>query len=273
MFNNLIESDTHITELKRRGSFMFGTILAYALLLAAASVGSIFAYDAHLDSQNLEMTALVTMLPTTAAPPKNQPARRANERPRASSIADATAQVPMRTMSQTDVTDMRRTPKDVGIVGNGVAPMLPNTTIGDRNIDVGGHGTSPFTESGPVGPVAGTGSGIELTIEPPPDVPKVESKPPKNFVKSLGVIESKITYKAIPPYPELAKRAHVSGSVTVQILLDEQGHVLSAQATNGNPLLRGAAEKAAYQTRFSPTLLSNQPVKVSGVITFNFILQ
>ncbi|MBD0328016.1 MAG: TonB family protein [Pyrinomonadaceae bacterium] len=70
----------------------------------------------------------------------------------------------------------------------------------------------------------------------------------------------------------MAKRTRVSGPVTVQILLDEQGRVVSARATNGHPLLRAAAERAAYQTRFSPTLLSNQPVKVSGVITFNFVL-
>jgi TonB family protein len=99
------------------------------------------------------------------------------------------------------------------------------------------------------------------------------TKPPKPSLVSLGVIESKVTHKAVPPYPELAKRARASGPVTVQILLDEQGRVVSARATNGHPLLRAAAEQAAYQTRFSPTLLSNQPVKVSGIITFNFVLQ
>jgi len=40
---------------------------------------------------------------------------------------------------------------------------------------------------------------------------------------------------------------------------------------SGHPLLRGAAEQAARGARFSPTLLSGQPVKVSGVITYNFV--
>jgi protein TonB len=61
--------------------------------------------------------------------------------------------------------------------------------------------------------------------------------------------------------------------VTVQITVDEGGRVVSASAVSGHPLLRAAAEGAARQARFSPTLLSGQPVKVTGVITYNFVLQ
>jgi hypothetical protein len=35
-------------------------------------------------------------------------------------------------------------------------------------------------------------------------------------------------------------------------------------------MLREAAQKAALQARFRPTLLSDQPVKVSGVINYDF---
>jgi len=40
---------------------------------------------------------------------------------------------------------------------------------------------------------------------------------------------------------------------------------------SGHPLLRAAAVAAARGARFSPTKLSGQPVKVSGVITYNFV--
>jgi len=40
---------------------------------------------------------------------------------------------------------------------------------------------------------------------------------------------------------------------------------------NGHPLLQNAAERAARSARFSPTLLGGQPVKVSGVIVYNFV--
>jgi protein TonB len=59
----------------------------------------------------------------------------------------------------------------------------------------------------------------------------------------------------------------------VQILIDEQGRVISAKATSGNPLLQGAAVQAAYRALFTPTILSGKPVKVTGSITYNFVLR
>ena len=67
--------------------------------------------------------------------------------------------------------------------------------------------------------------------------------------------------------------AHVSGTVNVQILIDEKGKVIAAHAVNGNPLLSGEAVRAAYLARFSPTIVGDTPVKVSGVINYNFVLQ
>ena len=58
----------------------------------------------------------------------------------------------------------------------------------------------------------------------------------------------------------------------MQIVVDETGKVLAATAVGGHPLLQKAAVTAARQERFSPTLLSGQPVKVSGVVTYNFVL-
>jgi TonB family protein len=252
-------------------------VLVYALLLAAAGVGSIYAYEAHVENQNLELTALVTMVPLTAETQRNVPERAASRQPRAAANTDSNARTPMRTINQGDVTDMRKPPTEVGVTGNNVPPMLPGAEIGPRNIDVGGFNDSrnPNGNGGGTAPSGGNrGGGGGIIEDTPPEMTRVESRPPKpRAVQSLGVIESKVIRKAVPPYPELARRARASGAVTVQILLDEQGKVVSARATNGHPLLRAAAEQAAYQTKFSPTLLSNQPVKVSGIITFNFILQ
>ena len=76
-----------------------------------------------------------------------------------------------------------------------------------------------------------------------------------------------------PMYPAMAKQVHAQGSVNVQILVDELGKVISAQAVSGNPLLTLAAKEAAMRARFTPTLLNGQAVKVQGVITYNFVLQ
>jgi protein TonB len=75
-----------------------------------------------------------------------------------------------------------------------------------------------------------------------------------------------------PIYPKLALQIGLAGTVTVQVLIDETGRVVSAKGT-GHPLLVPEAEKAARQARFSPTVISETPVKVSGVITYNFVKQ
>ena len=70
----------------------------------------------------------------------------------------------------------------------------------------------------------------------------------------------------------MALLAHVGGVVSVQVLIDEFGRVVSARAVSGHPLLLHVSELAAYQARFSPTTINDQPVRVSGVITYNFVL-
>jgi TonB family protein len=76
-----------------------------------------------------------------------------------------------------------------------------------------------------------------------------------------------------PVYPDLARRLRVSGEVKVQVVVDEQGRVLSSKALPaGDPHLKPAAEAAAWYWTFSPTLRSGLPTRVIGTLTFNFHL-
>ena len=75
-----------------------------------------------------------------------------------------------------------------------------------------------------------------------------------------------------PAYPPAARAVRASGSVQVQVLIDETGRVISASPAGGHPLLQQAAAAAAREARFSPTMLNGQPVKVSGIIVYNFVL-
>jgi TonB family protein len=115
--------------------------------------------------------------------------------------------------------------------------------------------------------------------EEPGDITAVTepSAPPKpgakRVVVSGGVLNSKAISKPKPEYPANAMAAGAQGVVTVQILVDEEGRVAEAVAVSGHPLLREAAVTAARNCRFAPTRLSGQPVKVSGVVTYNFVLQ
>jgi len=109
---------------------------------------------------------------------------------------------------------------------------------------------------------------VSLDSEPPP------SPGPKPILKPVsgGVLNGTAILLPPPVYPESAKRMRTQGVVSVEVVLDETGKVVSATASTGPPILREAAVQAARKARFSPTKLSGQPVKVSGVINYKFAL-
>jgi len=88
-----------------------------------------------------------------------------------------------------------------------------------------------------------------------------------------GVLQGKAISKPVPRYPAEAKAARVEGVVRVQVVVGESGDVISAKAVEGDELLRDAAVDAACRSRFAPTLISGTAVKVSGLISYNFVLQ
>lgn len=90
---------------------------------------------------------------------------------------------------------------------------------------------------------------------------------------SGGALEGKTINKPQPTYPAIAKAAHVTGTVVVLAIVNEEGRVIAAQAQSGPPLLRAAAVKAAHEIQFTPTLLDGKPVKIMGTIRYNFMLK
>jgi protein TonB len=109
---------------------------------------------------------------------------------------------------------------------------------------------------------------VDIGTEPPPTAgPKPILKP-----VSGGVLNGIALSLPTPVYPEAAKRMRIAGVVTVEVILDETGKVVAANATSGPTMLRDSAVQAAMKARFSPTKLSGQPVKVSGVINYKYAL-
>jgi protein TonB len=109
---------------------------------------------------------------------------------------------------------------------------------------------------------------VLLDSEPPP------SPGPKPILKPVsgGVLNGTAVYLPPPTYPDAAKRMRTQGVVTVDVILDETGKVVAANASSGPAMLREAAVQAALKAKFSPTKLSGQPVKVSGTINYKFAL-
>lgn len=108
---------------------------------------------------------------------------------------------------------------------------------------------------------------VNIDSEPPPPAPSPLLKP-----ISGGVLNGTAITLPAPNYPESAKRLRIAGVVSVEVIVDETGKVISAVATTGPTVLREVSVQAALRARFSPTKLSGQPVKVSGLINYKFAL-
>lgn len=105
-----------------------------------------------------------------------------------------------------------------------------------------------------------------------PPIPTPTGPTPSPETLAGGVLNGSAVELATPKYPAAAKAVRASGSVKVQVLIETDGQVFSAEPVSGHPLLRSASQIAACSSRFTPTLLSGNPVRVSGYITYNFNL-
>ncbi|HYO62991.1 MAG TPA: energy transducer TonB [Pyrinomonadaceae bacterium] len=275
MFDSLVESGSHKEDLARKGSFFLGTAVIYGILLVAIVIGSVLWYDAHLDAQQLELVTLVAPVPAAPAPEQKQPEKQQQEQ---KPSASKEPQVSMR-QEISIIAPVVKSQEVAKTTTKEVARNVP-VVLGNRDYDAP-PSSAPV---GPVGPVTsggggggGTGTGPVVAPDtddpPPPPAPKPTPAPRPKTTISGGVLNGKAVSKPQPPYPPIARAARAQGTVTVQITVDEQGRVISASAVSGHPLLQQAAVQAARNARFTPTLLSGQPVKVTGVITYPFVLQ
>ena len=141
---------------------------------------------------------------------------------------------------------------------NNAAP--PNTAAPAQPIQPS-QSTSPTQPASPAQPPA-----------PPAKPASIHEKPAKPSEekeegKKRGLIEA-----PKPIYPKAAREKRVEGQVTVSIVIDEDGTVISARPTSGPELLQGAAKDAALKARFHPTIVDGKPAKVTGAMTYDFVL-
>jgi len=260
MFENLVESGSHSKDVARKGSFILVTFAIYAVLLLAAFVAGIWWAAANIDQQTLELTALIAPVPV----PQQQ---QKQEAPKPEKM-EISKNVDVRKELIADVTRTDLVPKEISAKASEVPPVRKGvvTMVGSGNTNA----------VAPMAPGAGTGqiisnapAKVEIKDEPPPPPPK----PTPHAPISGGVLNGRAIHLVQPPYPPIARSAHASGQVVVQVLIDENGNVVAAHATSGHPLLQAAATNAARASKFSPTKLSGQPVKVNGVIIYNFVAQ
>jgi protein TonB len=132
--------------------------------------------------------------------------------------------------------------------------------------------TAQASETAPVSPpeTPATKSQPNETADSKPEdgghVPAPE--PGKRKPISGGVLNNKALSLPKPDIPAAA--AGIEGVVVVQVTIDEQGTVIEARPVSGPIPLQQLSANAALLARFTPTLLLGEPVKVTGVIVYNF---
>jgi TonB family protein len=287
MLNQLIESKNNSAENNSRAGFLASTAIFVALFVCCAMMWSLFAKDIVSANDSLEMSNLLPPVAIAATePPKPEPIikKEITQKPLQSTVVKETTRqnLTARTDESPKVPDNVSTiqntsksrPNGVVKITGGTETDATNSTIGNERI---GDRTGAESNERPTRNIKKTPIIEEPKDNPPPTVKKpivaeVKPKEPvKPMTQTLGVINGKATNLPKPAFPAAAKAVGASGAVNVQVSIDENGNVTSARAVSGHPLLRAVSEAAARNAKFTQTFLSNQPVKVTGVIVYNFI--
>ena len=205
--------------------------------------------------------------PQPAASNANAPSSVASAQPKPSPVASSSAAKPtQQAVSQQQVVSQQqqsaaKTPDKSS--GNKAAPVMVASL--DKSLTAAPNAAVPVSNA-----AVESGGPIVKADTEAPAAPPVRTGPLKPI--SGGILNGKAISLPAPSYPEMAKRARAAGMVEVEVVIDITGKVISAKATKGQALLLLAAEQTAKLARFTPTLLSGQPVKITGVITYNFTL-
>lgn len=279
MLNQLIESKNNGRESRRKSRLFLATLAALAALLTGSWTVSLFAKDYRMAGGDLDMARLVAPIAVEreAPPPRPEPAA---DRPRSS--GQRADKIVLRELYE-ELSRPQTPPKDTSGQKEAISARrfnLEEVEPGDFDRIPGGAGRrgSESTNGPDNCGLCRETDGQKAADKGDGELPKVVKAAPQESVKnrlpkSLGVINSIATNLVRPPYPAPARAVRAEGAVSVQVLIDEEGKVVSATAVSGHPLLRRAAVEAAQRSRFTPTLLSNQPIKVTGVIVYDFKVQ
>ena len=260
MFENLVESGSHSEDIKRKGTFLLGFTAIYVVAIIAGLIVGILMAPAYIDQQTLELTALIAPVPVQQQQEQKQEAKPEK--------MEVSKNVDVRRELIADVSRADLVPKEVSAKASDVPPVRKGvvTMIGSGNTNA----IAPMAPGAGSGSIISGPSKVDVADAPPPPPPK--PTPPTAPI-SGGVLNGKAVRLVQPPYPAIARSARAAGQVRVQIVIDENGNVVSAAPVSGHPLLQGAAVAAARASKFTPTKLSGMPVKVSGVIIYNFVAQ
>jgi protein TonB len=196
-----------------------------------------------------EVLPMPHILPTTLAPPRPPaPAPLIHLEPRRAATTTSAPVAPVAVQTTSMFRDL------IHPTGPAIdAPALPVMNLGDTDASL----PPDINSVAPAGP--------NVTVGPPAAAP---SKKPLQI--SQGVLAGYLLGSIRPEYPQIARAAHVDGSVVIDAIISRSGTIESARIVSGPPMLQPAALAAVRQARYRPFLLNGQPTEVQTTITINF---
>ena len=277
MLDQLVESKNNSSGNRKLSGILLTTSLAVFSALTVALIFSLFSHSLAMGNENLDITALISPIsPPDEAPP--EPTKQTQ------SAEKTISQLPSR---QVDMLRIEESPKIIPKTVS-VTPNQQKSRPAEKFKINGTDSPAMSSGSGTIGrgnnnQTGGTSfadkddkpSSVEVKdkIPEPPPIIKPIPKPEPKIERTIsgGVVNGKASYLAQPTYPTAARAVHAGGQVKVQVTIDEDGKVITANVVSGHPLLQSAALSAAKSSKFTPTFLSQQKVKVSGFIVYNFV--
>lgn len=244
MFDDLVESSVVRKKTNKGWSVILSGIVQAGIVVIFVLIPLIY-------TEALPKQLLTTFLVAPAPPPPPPPPAAAVQRivkPVARLIQAGKMMAPTVIPKKVEMIKEEEMPPDVGAVG--VVGGVPGGIAGGSAGGVLG------------GIIGGSGGGM-----PPPP------KPTQQRVRIGGNVQAAKMIRQIQPvYPQIAKTAHVQGTVILHAIISKDGTVQELQYISGPALLMRSAMDAVRQWRYQPTLLNGEPVEVDTTISVVFTL-
>jgi protein TonB len=243
MFDELVES-TAKKATHKRWSVILSAIVQVAIV-------SIFILIPLIYTEALPKQFLTTFLVAPAPPPPPPPPAAAVQRiikPVVRLIQHGQLQAPTAIPKKVQMIKEEEMPPDVGagqVVGGVPGGVPGGSADGVLGGIISGGGAAP----------------------PPP--PKAT---PSRIRVGGNVQAAQLARQVMPVYPEIAKSAHIQGTVILHAIISKDGSVQELTYVSGPPLLMKTAMDAVRQWRYQPTLLNGEPVEVDTTISVVFNL-
>ncbi|HEV2467584.1 MAG TPA: TonB family protein [Candidatus Sulfotelmatobacter sp.] len=162
------------------------------------------------------------------------------------------------------------------------ADLQPDTDTGDAPIALKGPVATDTSAK-----AAHQQSSAEAVDVPPPSIEVAESSAPNDLLRAVsgptempafgakvsqGIVEASLIRKVEPTYPADARLRRLSGPVTLDATIGDDGSVKTVSVVSGAAVLASAAKSAVREWRFSPAKLDGKPIESQKRITLVFRL-